>query len=76
MAFYEGANTDTIRNEWLGRVEERIAKLQVIADRQERLLETARFYLDELVYNDYVPRDFREVEEIRKLIAECEAKDE
>jgi len=52
------------------------AKLQAIADRQDRFLEIACFYRDELTYNDYVSRDFRELEEVKKLIAECEGKDE
>ena len=38
---------------------------------RDKLLEVARFYLDELVYNDYVPRDFREIVELKKLISEC-----
>jgi len=59
-------------DEGLKRKEEIEAKFQVIADRQDRLLEIARFYLDELVYNDYVSRDFREIVEVKKLIAECE----
>ena len=51
-------------------------KLQAIASRQDRLLEVANFYVDELVYNDYVPRSGAEIAEVKKLIAECEGKDE
>jgi len=49
-------------------------KLLALSDRQDKLLEIARFYLDELVYNDYVSRDFGEIVEVKKLIAECEGK--
>jgi len=48
------------------------AKLKTIAKRQDRLLEVARYYVDELVYNDYVPRSGAEIAEVNKLIAECE----
>ena len=64
--------------ESIGYIEKSIdlrEKLLAIADRQDKLLETAKFYLDELVYNDYVRRDPTEIAEVKKLIAECEAPD-
>lgn len=48
------------------------AKFQVIANRQDRLLEFVRAYLYELEYNDYVSREPLEIAEVKRLIAECE----
>ena len=65
--------------ESIGYIEKSIEireKLEAIADRQDKLLAFAKAYLHELVYNDYVSRDQREIAELKKLIAECEGKDE